>query len=55
MLVIIEFVYRKNQNEHKGNIDICEKEHCNCHKNGIIKASLIHTLNITKLRSPFLN
>ena len=46
---IIDFIFRKiNKNKEKEEItDICEHEHCHCHENGIIKASLIHTLNIT--------
>lgn len=35
--------------ENKENIEfkeICEDEHCHCHEQGIIKASLIHTFNI---------
>ena len=27
--------------------EICEDEHCHCHEQGILKASLIHTINIT--------
>ena len=27
--------------------EMCEDEHCHCHEQGIFKASLIHTLNIT--------
>lgn len=46
---LIDFIYRKfRKNPEKKEIkNICEKEHCNCHKNGIIKSSSIHTLNIT--------
>lgn len=46
---IIDFIFRKiNKNKEKEEIvDICEHEHCHCHENGIVKASLIHTLNIT--------
>jgi hypothetical protein len=46
---IIDFIFRKiKKNKEKEEItDICEHEHCHCHENGIIKASLIHTLNIT--------
>ena len=42
-------IFRKiKKNKEKEEItDICEHEHCHCHENGIIKASLIHTLNIT--------
>lgn len=46
---IIDFIFRKiNKNREKEEIvDICEHEHCHCHENGIVKASLIHTFNIT--------
>lgn len=46
---LVDFVFRKiNKNKEKEEvIDICEQEHCHCHENGIIKASLIHTINIT--------
>lgn len=46
---LVDFVFRKiNKNKEKEEvIDICEQEHCHCHEGGIIKASLIHTINIT--------
>ena len=59
--VLIDFIVRKLyklnllEKEKKGNtiddeeisIEICEDEHCHCHEQGIIKASLVHTINIT--------
>lgn len=45
---LIDFVFNKIRKEKKEeHIDICEQEHCHCHENGIIKASAVHTLNIT--------
>lgn len=46
---LIDFVYRRlNLNEkNKKIVDLCEEEHCHCHENGIIRASLKHTFNIT--------
>lgn len=46
---LVDFIFRKiNKNkEPEEMIDICEQEHCHCHENGIVKASLIHTINIT--------
>ncbi len=59
--VLIDFIVRKLyklnllEKEKKCNtiddeeisIEICEDEHCHCHEQGIIKASLVHTINIT--------
>ena len=44
---IIDLIYRKRE-ELKNNIikDVCEHEHCECEKHGIIISSLIHTLKI---------
>lgn len=35
------------QNDGESIGEMCEDEHCHCHEQGIFKASLIHTLNIT--------
>ena len=52
---VVDFIFRKfinrkrnteNQNEDV-DIEMCEDENCHCHEQGIFKASLIHTLNIT--------
>lgn len=47
---IIDFVINvlsKNKREEKENIEqVCEEEHCHCNKNGILKSSIHHTLNI---------
>lgn len=49
---IIDFVihlFRKNKKEDIEKIEIehvCEEEHCHCHKNGILKSSIKHTLSI---------
>ena len=46
---IIDFVYKiinSGKPERKA-VDICEEDECHCEENGIIKASLIHTINIT--------
>ena len=53
---IIDFIFKKfifkesskDKEMAEDNIDeICEDEHCHCHEQGIVKASLVHTLNIT--------
>lgn len=55
--VVIDWIFGKllaNKNSENQDLlyeeetdEICEDEHCNCHENGILKASIIHTLNIT--------
>ena len=59
--LVIDFIFRKfimkkhskcekveNNNENNENIEeMCEDEHCHCHEQGILKASITHTLNIT--------
>ena len=45
-LVDIVFKIIKLDKKHE-EVDICDEDHCHCDKNGIVKASLIHTLNIT--------
>lgn len=55
---IIDFIFRKfimkksgketSNTQNDENIrEMCEDEHCHCHEQGILKASIIHTLNIT--------
>ena len=53
---IIDFIFKKvmikespkDKEMNENNIvEICEDEHCHCHEQGILKASLVHTLNIT--------
>lgn len=46
---LIDFLFKKKlyTKTLESEDNICEQEHCNCKKNGILKASLIHTLNIT--------
>ncbi len=41
-----KFIKRKDQKEYNMDTEICEEEHCHCHEQGILKASLIHTMNI---------
>ncbi len=44
---LIDFIFRKiNKGKVQEYQDICEDAHCGCHENGILKSSLIHTLNI---------
>ena len=55
--LVIDFIFRKfrmkNSKETSSmkndeNIgEMCEDEHCHCHEQGILKASIVHTLNIT--------
>lgn len=46
--LIIDFIFNKiTHGKEQESVDICEQDHCECDKNGIVKSSLIHTLNIT--------
>lgn len=52
---VVDFIFRKFINKNNNiedqnedvDIEMCEDEHCHCHEQGILKASLVHTLNIT--------
>lgn len=46
--LIIDFIIRLKNGKEKENqiIDICEHEHCHCNKDGILKSSIKHTLQI---------
>ena len=43
---IIDLIYRKKKQEHEHIHDLCEDEHCDCEHDGILLASLKHTLKI---------
>ena len=43
---LIDFLFKKVNKKEIEESDICEYDNCNCHENGIFKASLIHTFNI---------
>ena len=42
---VIDLVMRKSNKERNVNYEICEDEHCDCHKGGLIKATIKHTIN----------
>lgn len=44
--IIIDYIIKKKRKERKPTYEICEEENCHC-KDGILKSSLRHTLNIT--------
>lgn len=47
---LIDFLYRKinkNNINEESKDDLCEQESCNCHENGVLRSSLVHTINIT--------
>ena len=46
--IIIDIFNRKNSNQDKSNEihKICENEHCHCEKDGVVKSSIKHTLQI---------
>ena len=41
---IIDLLLNKKAKKENINYDICDEDHCNCHEEGIIKSTLIHTL-----------
>ena len=43
---IIDLIYRKKKEEHEHIHDLCEDEHCDCEHDGILLASIKHTLKI---------
>ena len=43
---LIDLIFRKMNLRQSEAVDICEEEHCHCEENGIIRASITHTLNI---------
>ena len=56
--LVIDFIFRKfimkksseetSNTQNDENIgEMCEDEHCHCHEQGILKASVVHTFNIT--------
>lgn len=56
--LVIDFIFRKfrmnkspkemsNTQDDENIGEMCEDEHCHCHEQGILKASIVHTINIT--------
>lgn len=41
---IIDLLLNKKSNKENINYEICDEDHCNCHEEGVIKSTLIHTL-----------
>lgn len=46
--IVIDFIFRKKKNtEAKEEIHkLCDEEHCHCEEHGVIKSSIIHTIQI---------
>lgn len=42
---IVDLIFKKKE-EHEHIHEICEHEHCHCEQDGVIKSSIIHTLQI---------
>ncbi len=43
---IVDMIYKKKKEEHEHIHDLCEDEHCDCEHDGIILASIKHSLKI---------
>ena len=41
---IIDLLLNKKSKKENINYEICDEDHCNCHEEGVIKSTLIHTL-----------
>lgn len=41
---IIDLLLSKKSKKENINYEICDEDHCNCHEEGVIKSTLIHTL-----------
>lgn len=41
---IIDLLLNKKSKKENINYEICDEDHCNCHEEGLIKSTLIHTL-----------
>ena len=41
---IIDLLFNKMSMKKNVNYEICDEDHCNCHEEGVIKSTLIHTL-----------
>ncbi len=43
---LIDFIFTKIKVKQHKPVDICEEDQCHCEENGILKASIVHTLHI---------
>lgn len=44
---IIDLIYKKKTSEHIHIKELCDEEHCECEKHGIVLSSLVHSIKIT--------